>query len=564
MKCVSWRVSRAWCAVSVASVLALQGCGGGGGSDSPTPEANAAGDVSTAAALQDTQGSTTTTLGAVAGGKVSLPLSTASFTLREAGVVNASGAAATGEVTVTLKAIDPALASKSLAGGVYTTDTGAQAPLLETFGAIDVQVTDAVGQALKLAPNKLATLRIPVRTRAAAAPDPIDLYAFDTAQQIWVKEATAKLAGDVATGQYYEGTVSHVGTWAAAVALTDTVTVTGCVVDNDGKLPTGTVKVYTDGTNYSAVDTGTLGSDGKFSVRMKRGASALLVVKAAADEATVVNNLSAVVADKDQGACLKLPEVTDELTFLSLMNSLDKVLTLALAPSATVNLTTGLPQLTPAMSVCKTGALGQYTLDGAAATAVLPIAATSTHQLNVGFRACAPQVSGLGALTGVTSSPVFTGESAAQFRYTLPPSGGFELVATTQLSGLLDFNANLTANLTASEFVGANGQFVSSIVSDALGTNVVAVVSPAAGAVLTNLVSGRTLTFVSGSVQVSTAGLSYKKFSFTLNGATYVVDGSINKGAVSADTLITLTRNDTVVGAITNAPRPFAKGIDPF
>ncbi len=566
MKWVSWRVC-ALSVVAVASVLALQACGGGGGSSAPTP-VTPAGEVTTPAAQQATQGSTSTSLGIAAGGTVSLPLSTARVTLPAASLVDTTGAAASGSVTVKLTAIDPAVAPQSVAGGVYTTDTSAQAPLLETFGAIDVLATDAVGQTLKLAPGKLATLRIPVRTRAATAPASIDLYFFDTAQQIWVKESSATLVGDVTTGQYYEGKVSHVGTWGAAVAITDTVNVTGCVEDDKQKVPTGTVKVYTDGMDYSALAWSTMGTDGKFSVRMKRGASALLVVKDTAGEASVVNTLSTVVADKDQGACLQLQAVTDErVTLLGLMAALDKVVTLALAPSATVNVSTGLPQLAPAASVCKTGALGQYTLDGAPAISGLPIAATSPHQLNVGFKACAPQVAGLGALTGATSSPVFTGESSAQFSYTLPPSGGFELAATTQLGGLLDFDTTPSASGQflgiSGQFVGASGQFASTITSDTNGTNVLATVTPAAGATLTNLVTGRTLTFVSGRVEVSTSGLAYKSFSFTLNGAAYVVDGAINKGAVTAGQLITVTRNGTVVGAIAY-PAPFASGIDPF
>jgi hypothetical protein len=557
MKWVSWRV-RALSVLAMASVLALQACGGGGGGSSAPNPATPAGEVTTPAAQQATQGSTSASLGVAAGGNVSLPLSTARVTLPAASLVDTTGAAASGSVTVKLTAIDPALAPKSVAGGLYTTDTTAQAPLLETFGAIDVQATDAVGQALKLAPGKLATLRIPVRTRATTAPASIDLYFFDTAQQIWVKESSATLAGDVTTGQYYEGKVGHAGTWGAAVAITDTVNITGCVEDDNHKVPTGTVKVYTDGVDYSALAWSTLGSDGKFSVRMKRGASALLVVKDAASEATAVNTLSTVVADKDQGACLRLLTAIDPAPFLSLMTSLTEVVTLALAPSATVSLNT-VPQLAPAASVCAKGAVGQYTLDGAAAAAGLPIGASSTHQLNVGFKACAPQVAGLAALTGLNAKPAFTGETAAQFSYTLPQSGGFQLTATTQLGNLLNL----------STYLSANGQFGTSVSSDATGTKVLAVVTPTAGATLTHLISGRTLSFIGGSVQVSssgvnTTGLSYNDFSFKLNGNTYVVSGTFNSNNPTVASTLTMRRNGETVGIISLNP-PSADGIvDPF
>jgi hypothetical protein len=152
---------------------------------------------------------------------------------------------------------------------------------------------------------------------------------------------------------------------------------------------------------------------------------------------------------------------------------------------------------------------------------------------------------------------VFTGESAAQFSYTLPQAGGFQLTATTQLSSLLDFSARLSAS----------GQFLSTIGSDASGANVTAVVTPAAGATLSNLISGRTLSFVSGSVQVSRAGannvaLRYNNFSFKLNGNTYVVNGVFNNNNPTPDSELTVSRNGAQVGIINSTS--IGGTVDPF
>jgi len=49
---------------------------------------------------------------------------------------------------------------------------------------------------------------------------------------------------------------------------------------------------------------------------------------------------------------------------------------------------------------------------------------------------------------------------------------------------------------------------------------------------------------------VSSTGLRYNDLSFKLNGNTYVVKGSLNRGALTADSEVTVSRNGTPVGII--------------
>lgn len=218
----------------------------------------------------------TSTLSIATGGTVGLSGSTAQVTLPAAGLVDASsGDAATGNVKVTLTAIDPAAEPGSMPGGYLSSDI--DHPLIESFGAIQVKLNDVgTGKPLQLASGQTATIRIPVKTRSADLPASIPLYYLKDSTGRWVQEGNAQLRGDATSGYYYEGQVSHFSTWNADRPIAQTVVVEGCVRDASGHIPAGPVTVTAEGLDYSAQARVNMDAEGGFTLPIKRMARARL------------------------------------------------------------------------------------------------------------------------------------------------------------------------------------------------------------------------------------------------------------------------------------------------
>jgi len=153
---------------------------------------------------------------ASAGTTVTVPNSPAQVVLPAAGLVTASGSAATGSVTARVTAIDAAADPGNMPGNATARTASGGIETIESFGAVNVQLNDASGARLNLARGQTATIRIPLATRSPAAPTTTFLYYFDEATGLWVAEGTATLRG-TAPSQYYEGTVGHFTTWNAAM-----------------------------------------------------------------------------------------------------------------------------------------------------------------------------------------------------------------------------------------------------------------------------------------------------------------------------------------------------------
>ncbi len=201
---------------------------------------------------------------AAAGTVATVPNSTAQVALPAGGLVNAaSGAAASGSVTVDLAPIDPAADAGNMPGD-FQSSTGA----IESFGALNVTLRDANGNRLNLANGQTSTIRIPVSTRAPSLTPTMPLYYLDETSGLWVQQGTATLQG-VAPALYYEGTVGHFSVWNIDRPA-ETLFLTGCLVDDQNKaVPNATVE--TNGQNYSGKGSSTTDANGNFSVGMMRG-----------------------------------------------------------------------------------------------------------------------------------------------------------------------------------------------------------------------------------------------------------------------------------------------------
>lgn len=190
------------------------------------------------------------------------PSSPASVILTAGSLVGSANAAPIGQVVAKLTTI-----SSNLMPGDYTTNTDEQ---IQSFGAINVEFTDANSNALNLAGGKTATIRIPASISGTGTlPATSPLYYYDVAMGKWVQQGSATLINAV-SGSYYEGTVSHFTVWNADQVM-DVVRVKGRLLDVDGLPVTGVPAICT-GINYTNISTVLTDGSGNFSVPVKKNA----------------------------------------------------------------------------------------------------------------------------------------------------------------------------------------------------------------------------------------------------------------------------------------------------
>lgn len=214
-----------------------------------------------------------TILPITAGGVVSVPSSQARVTLLPNSVQRADGSIPTGNVSVSLTAINPSVDTSIMPGDFTTLQAGRPVPI-ESFGAINVQLKDASGAPVNLKPGQTAVIRIPVSTRSSDIPTTIPLYFYDNTTGHWKEEGMAALVGTGANS-YYEGTVSHFSTWNAdRLYVNRTILVKGCVADVDGN-PVNNLRIRSDGINFTGTTT-TVDSNGQFSLPVMKGGEAII------------------------------------------------------------------------------------------------------------------------------------------------------------------------------------------------------------------------------------------------------------------------------------------------
>lgn len=239
----------------------------------------------------------------------------AQVNLPAAGLVTAAGAAFTGMVTVEVTPIDPAANPANMPGNYMALAAGSGTPQsIESFGALNVTLKDAAGNALNLAAGKTATIRIPLATRSASVPATIPLFYFNETSGLWVEEGTATLAGS-APNQYYEGTVSHFTFWNAD-QVTSTIRVIGCVQDAAGARVAG-AEVSSRGIDYSGAAVVSSNALGEFAVPIRKGSLASIVAQLG-DRSSSVVRVGPSQVDIVLPACLVLstsqapPQIIDQ------------------------------------------------------------------------------------------------------------------------------------------------------------------------------------------------------------------------------------------------------------
>jgi hypothetical protein len=229
---------------------------------------------------------------------ITLDASAAQIALGASVLQTAAGAAPSGNVTVQAARLLPQ-SDLTVLPGNYLADLGSNTAPRESWGGLHVGFVDAGGNALELSPTQTATIRIPVSARSSSTPSTLTAHFFDPATGLWEPEGTLTLGG-IAPSQYYEGTITHVGTYSAMQEYT-TATVTGCVIDPTGS-PVPDALVVAEGIDYTGSTGALTGADGTFSIAVKSGVAAFVQ----ANKRTGISNAQTVVGPANLTECLLL------------------------------------------------------------------------------------------------------------------------------------------------------------------------------------------------------------------------------------------------------------------
>ena len=165
------------------------------------------------------------------------------LTFPDAAVVTATGAAYTGQFTVAARYIDPATANflDVMPGLLTGLNDQNQLQALQSFGMAVVELKDASGNQLQIAPGKKVTMKLPA---AANGPANIPLWHFNEKYGMWIKAGEATKTGDK-----YIAEVNHFSTWNLDLELNN-FSLDLQFKDQSGNALSGLhAEAYTDGVN---------------------------------------------------------------------------------------------------------------------------------------------------------------------------------------------------------------------------------------------------------------------------------------------------------------------------
>ena len=228
--------------------------------------------------------------------------------------------APTGMVTAIVTPLATALDAYLEPGEYVVTPSGGGSAPFETFGAVDIRMTDSAGNAVTMVRDPVGNpvnIRIPVSTRSSSPPASTPLFRFDPASGNYVEDGTATLVGG-----YYQGNITRIGTWVAGRTYTPSM-LSVCVQNQDG-VPVPGARVQSDGTTYSGGGAGITDASGVALVPMMQGTAQAVVTATSprSSNSTTVTNPGATLTVTP---CLVMPTsgLTIRLTWGALPSDLD-------------------------------------------------------------------------------------------------------------------------------------------------------------------------------------------------------------------------------------------------
>jgi uncharacterized protein (TIGR02145 family) len=183
----------------------------------------------------------------------------ASVTFAGGGFVR-NGAAYSGAVNVYMDHLDPAAADfvDRMPGSLVAVQENAPRALV-SYGMVAVELSDAGGQLVELAPGTTAEVRFPITvSQQGSAPGQIDLWWYDEQAGHWRYEGVATRQGNV-----YVAQVGHFSFWNCDGQY-DFVQLTGAVHAGGGPVSMARVAVTSSNLGSATDYTGTAGSFGGY------------------------------------------------------------------------------------------------------------------------------------------------------------------------------------------------------------------------------------------------------------------------------------------------------------
>jgi hypothetical protein len=166
--------------------------------------------------------------------------------------VTSTGAAYTGTVSVYSRWIDPAAANLPfiIPGDLRGVNSTGVENILETYGMVGAELSDASGNVLKIATGKTATVSFPIpASLSATAPASIVLWHFDDATARWKENGTATKNGSTYTAQ-----VDKFSFWNADVPNTNFINLDYTLINATTNTP-----LVSTSTRIKRVSNGTYG-----------------------------------------------------------------------------------------------------------------------------------------------------------------------------------------------------------------------------------------------------------------------------------------------------------------
>ncbi len=135
-------------------------------------------------------------------------------------LVDASNNPAPDPVNVSIATLNPA--RRALPGDYRAVDLGNRPVEMVSFGAVFVEIHDALGNPLNLGHGSSAEIRVPVSVQQLPSAKPsIAIWSYDLGRGLWVEEGLATLQNVPAEGWMYVGATKHFSTLNMDVAGND-------------------------------------------------------------------------------------------------------------------------------------------------------------------------------------------------------------------------------------------------------------------------------------------------------------------------------------------------------
>jgi uncharacterized protein YfaP (DUF2135 family) len=210
------------------------------------------------------------TVNALTGGTVSVLNSAAQVVVPANSLRRVDGQPIVGAVKVEIALIDPTQNIDQMPGQMIAINATGVTSLIESFGAMTIQMTDSTGAVVTLQNGQRANVRIPAVSRGTLLAS-VPLYYFDVIAGYWKTDGTLTLNTTTSSAPFYEGSTSTLGTVNADTPYVP-VSIKGCLEDQAG-LRINHASVLLEGISYSGSSQVQTNSNGEFTAYARPNAS---------------------------------------------------------------------------------------------------------------------------------------------------------------------------------------------------------------------------------------------------------------------------------------------------